>query len=275
MSAYLEVWNLSKIYATPRGPLAVVRDFNLSVREGEFVCLVGHSGCGKSTVLSIVAGLNSKSSGGVILAGREVDGPGIDRGMVFQAPCLLPWKTALGNVLLAVDRKYPAEPRARRRARAEEMLVRVGLGDALHRRPGELSAGMRQRVGLARAFVLDPKLLLLDEPFGMLDSLTRFELQEVLLELWARDRKTALMVTHDVDEAIFLADRIAMMTPGPEARLGDVLTVPFGRPRERREILGHPEYGRLRARVLEFLEAGGDAPLPPRVPAEKALEEAL
>ncbi|MFN3485242.1 MAG: ABC transporter ATP-binding protein [Planctomycetota bacterium] len=255
MSAYLEIWNLSKTYATPQGPLTVVRDFSLSVEEGEFVCLIGHSGCGKSTVLSIVAGLNAKSAGGVILAGREVDGPGIDRGVVFQAPCLLPWKTALDNVLLAVERRYRGEPYARRRARAQEMLVRVGLGNALHRRPAELSAGMRQRVGLARAFVLDPKLLLLDEPFGMLDSLTRFELQEALLELQAHDRKTALMVTHDVDEALFLADRIAMMSSGPEARLGDILEVPFDRPRDRRRILEHPEYGRLRARLIGFLEA--------------------
>ncbi len=251
MSAYLELWNLSKSY----GSTAVVAHFTLDIAEGEFVCLIGHSGCGKSTVLSMVAGLAEQSGGGIVLAGREIDGPGPDRGVVFQSPCLLPWLTALENVLLGVDQVFPRRPRPERRAIAKRALRRVGLGDSLHRRPAELSAGMRQRAGLARAFAIAPRMLLLDEPFGMLDSLTRMELQEVLLELWGSDRKTALMVTHDVDEALYLSDRVAMMTSGPAARVGDVLDVPFGRPRRRQEILDHPEYYRLRERLIGFLEA--------------------
>ena len=174
--------------------------------------------------------------------------------MVFQAPSLLPWLSAFENVKLGVDRVYPHGTSEQRSAIARHYLERVGLGDAFERRPGELSLGMCQRVGIARAFALRPKLLLLDEPFGMLDSLTRMELQQVLLELWGRDRKTALMVTHDVDEALFLADRIALMTKGPRARVGEIVEIPFPRPRERPAVLEHPDYYRLRERLLEFLE---------------------
>jgi ABC-type nitrate/sulfonate/bicarbonate transport system ATPase subunit len=199
----------------------------------------------------------------MILAGREIDGPGTDRGMVFQSPCLLPWLTALENVLLGVDEVFPGKPRPERRSIAERTLKLVGLGDALDRRPAELSAGMRQRVGLARAFAISPKMYLLDEPFGMLDSLTRLELQGVLLDLWGKDRKTALMVTHDVDEALYLADRIVMMTNGPAARVGQILEVPFPRPRTREEVLEHPDYYRLRERLIGFLEAH-EGKAPPR-----------
>jgi nitrate ABC transporter ATP-binding subunit len=251
---YLELWNLTKVYPTPSGSAIIVRDFNLAVDEGEFVCLIGHSGCGKSTVLSMAAGLVEKTSGGIILAAREIDGPGPDRGVVFQSPCLLPWMTALENVRLGVDTVFPEKSGKEREEIAARSLVRVGLADALRRKPAELSMGMRQRVGLARAFALSPKMLLLDEPFGMLDSLTRFELQEVLVELWAQDRKTALMVTHDVDEALFLSDRIAMMTDGPAARVGEILHVPFPRPRSRKDVLEHPEYYVLRERLIGFLE---------------------
>jgi len=268
--SYLEIWNVAKSYKTPTGEAVIVRDFNLKVQEGEFVCLIGHSGCGKSTVLSMVAGLNEKTSGGIILAGREIDGPGPDRGVVFQAPCLFPWMTALENVLIGVDEVQPKERPVERRLIAERYLTLVGLGDAIHKKPAELSAGMRQRVGLARAFALDPKMLLLDEPFGMLDSLTRLELQEALIELWAQNRKTALMVTHDVDEALFLSDRIAMMTSGPAATLGAILHVPFPRPRGRKEVLEHPDYYNLREKLIGFLESqehGGPAaaavPAPP------------
>jgi len=268
LKSYLEIWNITKTYKTPTGDAVIVRDFNLKIQEGEFVCLIGHSGCGKSTVLSMVAGLNEKTSGGIILAGREIDGPGPDRGVVFQAPCLFPWMTALENVLLGVDEVKPNERPLQRRRIAEQYLTLVGLGDAIHKRPAELSAGMRQRVGLARAFALDPKMLLLDEPFGMLDSLTRLELQESLLELWRRDRKTALMVTHDVDEALYLSDRVAMMTSGPAATLGAVLHVPFTRPRDRKQVLEHPDYYKLREQMIGFLESQDHREKPPPAPAD-------
>jgi nitrate/nitrite transport system ATP-binding protein len=254
MSDYLILSKLTKTYETPKGPAIIVKDFDLSIRQGEFVCLIGHSGCGKSTVLSMVAGLNEITAGGIILAGRELAGAGPDRGVVFQSPCLLPWLSALENVMLGVDQVFFTAPRYEREQMAEYYLSVVGLADSLHRKPGELSAGMRQRVGIARAFALSPKMLLLDEPFGMLDSLTRCELQQVLIDLWRRDRKTALMVTHDVDEALFLADRIVMMTNGPEAEVGDILHVEFPRPRARKEVMEHPDYYRLREHLMTFLE---------------------
>jgi len=253
VTPHLELFHLSKSFDTPAGPVSVVENFDLRIARGEFVCLIGHSGCGKSTVLAMVAGLSDSSSGGIVLDGREIDGPGPDRGVVFQAPSLLPWLTALENVQLGVDRVFPRLTRRERRDKAEAALRRVGLDEALHRRPGELSLGMCQRVGIARAFALEPKLLLLDEPFGMLDSLTRMELQETLVELWSADRKTALMVTHDVDEALFLADRIALMTKGPRAHVGAIVEVALPRPRERAAVLEHPDYYRMRERLLEFL----------------------
>lgn len=254
MAGYLETIKLSKVYDTPDGLLPVVEEFDLEVGRGEFIALIGHSGCGKSTVLQMIAGLNEISDGAVVLDGKEIDGPGPDRGVVFQAPCLLPWMTARENVMLGVRRVYPHVDEETRRQIVEYHLSLVGLGDSLDKRPGELSGGMRQRVGLARAFSLSPKMLLLDEPFGMLDSLTRIELQEVLLEIWSEDRMTALMVTHDVDEALFLADRIVMMTSGPRARVGRILDVPFGRPRDRAEVLDHPDYYELRGSLIGFLE---------------------
>src|SRR3989449_1241412 len=254
MSDYLILSKLTKVYPTPKGPAVIVKEFDLSIRKGEFVCLIGHSGCGKSTVLSMIAGLNEITAGGIILAGKELSGPGPDRGVVFQSPCLLPWLTAFENVMLGVNQVFYTTPKYERRQIAEYYLTVVGLGDFMHKRPAELSAGMRQRVGIARAFALSPKLLLLDEPFGMLDSLTRYELQQVLIELWRKDKKTALMVTHDVDEALFLADRIVMMTNGPEAEVGDVLEVTFPRPRDRKAVLEHPDYYRLREHLITFLE---------------------
>jgi nitrate ABC transporter ATP-binding subunit len=255
MKKYLEIWRLKKQYPAPGGPPAVIVDeFSLNVAEGEFVCVIGHSGCGKSTVLSIIAGLLDATDGSIVLSGREVSGPGLDRGVVFQAPCLLHWLSALDNVLLAVDQAYPSEPPERRREIALHYLDLVGLADSSTKKPPELSLGMRQRVGLARAFAMSPKLLLLDEPFGMLDVLTRYELEHALLDLWSKDRKTAFMVTHDVDEALFLSDRIVMMTSGPAATVGEILTVPFARPRDRASVLGHPEYLKLRDRLIDFLE---------------------
>jgi nitrate ABC transporter ATP-binding subunit len=254
MSDFLELSNLTKTYATPSGPAVIVKDFNLRIKRGEFVCLIGHSGCGKSTVLSMIAGLNELSGGGIILAGKELVGPGPDRGVVFQSPCLLPWLTAFENVMLGVHRVFHTATKQERRQIGEYYLSLVGLADAMHKKPGELSQGMRQRVGIARAFALSPRMLLLDEPFGMLDSLTRMELQQVLIELWRRDKKTALMVTHDVDEALFLSDRIVMMTNGPEAEVGAILEVNFPRPRERLAVLEHPDYYKLRGYLIDFLE---------------------
>jgi nitrate ABC transporter ATP-binding subunit len=254
MSDYVQLSNLTKIYPTPKGPVAVVKDFNLNIKKGEFITLIGHSGCGKSTVLSMLAGLNDITGGGIILAGKELTGAAPDRGVVFQSPCLLPWMTAFENVKLGVDQVFYTADKEERDQIVEYYLTVVGLGDSMHKKPAELSQGMRQRVGIARAFALSPKMLLLDEPFGMLDSLTRYELQQVLIELWRRDQKTALMVTHDVDEALFLSDRIVCMTDGPEAEVGDIIEVNFPRPRERKAVMEHPDYYPLRERLIEFLE---------------------
>ncbi len=253
MSDYVELSNLTKTYPTPKGPAVIVRDFNLRIKKGEFVTLIGHSGCGKSTVLSMLAGLNEVTEGGIILAGKELSGPGPDRGVVFQSPCLLPWLTAFENVMLGVDQVFYTASKVERREIAEYYLTVVGLGEAMHKRSRELSQGMRQRVGIARAFALKPKMLLLDEPFGMLDSLTRQELQQVLLELWQRNHITALMVTHDVDEAIFLSDRVVMMTNGPAAEVGDILEVNLPRPRHRQELLESPRYYEMREELIGYL----------------------
>jgi nitrate ABC transporter ATP-binding subunit len=268
---HLEIWNVGKSYQGPQGETAVVRGFDLMLAEGEFVSIIGHSGCGKSTVLAIAAGLTEPTSGGVALGGRQIDGPGPDRGVVFQSPCLLPWLTALDNVRLGVDQVFAGRARAERNDVARAALALVGLAGAGHKRPAELSAGMRQRVGIARAIALSPRVLLLDEPFGMLDSLTRMELQDVLLGVLAREPKTVLMVTHDVDEALFLSDRVALMTSGPAARLGGILTVPFARPRARAEVLEHPEYYALREELIGFLGSQGRRP-PGDTPAPLARE---
>ena len=251
---FLEFTQLGKSYDTPQGPAVIVKNFNLRMHEGEFVCIIGHSGCGKSTVLSIVMGLNEPTEGGVILGGREISGPGTDRGVVFQSPSLLPWCTARDNVLLAVEQVKGRQSRAARRRIADHYLSLVGLAAVADCYPSELSAGMRQRVGIARAFALEPKVLLLDEPFSLLDALTRMELQDELMRLWEEDRKTVVMVTHDVDEALFLADRVVMMTSGPAATVGEILAVPFPRPRSRVAVLNHPDYYRWRDHLISFLE---------------------
>lgn len=250
---FVEFYDVTKVYPTPTGPLTVVDRFNLDIRQGEFISLIGHSGCGKSTVLSMAAGLNDLTGGGIVLDAREVTAAGPDRGVVFQAPSLLPWLTARENVALGVDRVYPHVSESERRGVVEYHLSRVGLGDALDRKAADLSNGMKQRVGLARAFALSPKLLLLDEPFGMLDALTRWELQEVLMDVWKRNRVTAICVTHDVDEAILLADRVVMMTNGPRARIGNVMRVDLPRPRSRKALFAHPDYYRYREELLTFL----------------------
>ncbi|MEO1458119.1 MAG: nitrate ABC transporter ATP-binding protein, partial [Pseudomonadota bacterium] len=251
---YLQYSQLSKVYPTPKGPLTVVEDFELSLNKGAFISLIGHSGCGKSTVLTMTAGLNAISKGAIVLDGKHVTEADPERAVVFQAPSLFPWLTARENVAVGVDRVYPKASRAERTDVVEYYLERVGLAEAMDKPAADLSNGMKQRVGIARAFALSPKLLLLDEPFGMLDSLTRWELQEVLMEVWSRTKVTAVCVTHDVDEAILLADRVVMMTNGPRARIGKIMDVDLPRPRTRKALLEHPDYYGYREELLAFLE---------------------
>jgi nitrate/nitrite transport system ATP-binding protein len=258
---YMEFYKLGKVYPTPKSPLTVVEDFNLLMDKGEFVSLIGHSGCGKSTVLTMAAGLNAISNGAIVLDNREIDIAGPDKAVVFQAPSLMPWLTARQNVSLGVERVYPHASKAERREIVDYYLDRVGLSDAKEKLASEMSNGMRQRVGIARAFALSPRLLLLDEPFGMLDSLTRWDLQDVLVEVWNRTKVTAIMVTHDVDEAILLADRVVMMTNGPNATIGKVLKVDLPRPRDRKALLKHPDFYAYRQEVLHFLAEYDHGPL--------------
>ncbi len=251
---FLQFSQLDKVYPTPKGPLKVVDNFDLTVNKGEFISLIGHSGCGKSTVLTMAAGLNEISAGGIVLDGKHVEGANPERAVVFQSPSLFPWLTAKENVSIGVDRVYPSASQPERQEVVEYYLERVGLADSMDKAAVELSNGMKQRVGIARAFALSPKLLLLDEPFGMLDSLTRWELQEVLMEVWSRTKVTAICVTHDVDEAILLADRVVMMTNGPRATIGKVMDVDLPRPRSRKALLEHADYYAYREQVLTFLE---------------------
>jgi nitrate/nitrite transport system ATP-binding protein len=236
------------------GKSCVVKDFNLRVRQGEFVSIIGHSGCGKSTVLSMVAGLLDQSTGNLILDKSEVTGAGPDRGMVFQSPCLLPWMSVLDNVLLGIQQVYYHRSKAEQRDLAMHFIGLLGLTDSAHKKPADLSQGMRQRVGLARAFALQPKVLLLDEPFGMLDKLTKIELQDVLLELRERTGTTALMVTHDVDEAIYLSDRVVMMSDGPEASAAEILSIELPRPRDRVAMMADTAWHDYRSHLLSFLQ---------------------
>jgi len=264
MKAPLELTGLTKVFDTPAGPFIAVKDVNAVVAAGEFVAILGHSGCGKSTVLSMIAGLVNATYGGVIIDGKEVDEPGAERGMVFQSPCLLPWLNARQNVALAHRQATGMTPALRARmASPDGYLAMVGVAEAADQLPAQLSLGTQQCVSLARALSLEPRFLLLDEPFSMLDSLTRFELQDTLLRVWEGRRvrthlnesaMTVVMVTHDVDEALYLADRLILMTDGPEATVGEVLQVPFARPRVRAEVLAHPEYHACRRRVIDFLD---------------------
>ena len=251
---YLQFSQLDKVYPTPKGPLKVVDSFDLKVNKGEFISVIGHSGCGKSTVLTMAAGLNEISGGSIILDQKHVLGADPERAVVFQSPSLFPWLTAKENVSIGVDRVYPQASQQERQDVVEHYLERVGLADSMDKPAADLSNGMRQRVGIARAFALSPKLLLLDEPFGMLDSLTRWELQEVLMEVWSRTKVTAICVTHDIDEAVLLADRVVMMTNGPHATIGKVIDVDLPRPRTRQALLDHPDYYKYRAELLDFLE---------------------
>lgn len=250
---FLVIENVSKIYPTPTGPYTVLDGVELTVREGEFVCLIGHSGCGKSTLLNMVAGFNTPSDGEVRLQSKAITEPGPDRMMVFQNYCLLPWMTAFENVYLAVDSVFPDKPEAQKRAIVKDHLAMVGLTEAADKKPTQLSGGMKQRVAIARALSIRPQVLILDEPFGALDAITKEELQEELLKIWQDHQVTVLMITHDIDEALFLADRLVMMTNGPSAKIGEVLNIPFSRPRNRARIMEDPEYYNLRNYALDFL----------------------
>ena len=250
---FVDFSQLHKVYATPKGPLTVVENFDLKVQKGEFISLIGHSGCGKSTVLTMAAGLNAISKGAIKLDGTHVEGADPERAVVFQSPNLFPWLTAKQNVAIGVDKVYPRATQTERQEVVEYYLERVGLANSMDKLASSLSNGMKQRVGIARAFALSPKLLLLDEPFGMLDSLTRWELQEVLMEVWSRTKVTAICVTHDVDEAILLADRVVMMTNGPQATIGKITKINLPRPRTRKALLEHPDYYAYRQEVLDFL----------------------
>ena len=252
---YVEIANLTKAYPNPFGrDIEVVKDFNMILRKGEIVSVIGHSGCGKSTVLTMVAGLNPITSGSLAVEGREVSGPGPDRAVVFQSPCLLPWMTTLENVMLGVKQVYPHGSKKERKQICEYYLSLVGLADSMRKYPREMSGGMQQRVGVARAIALKPQMLLLDEPFGRLDSLTRMDLQDVILDILDREKITTMVITHDVDEAIYMADRICMMTNGPEATVGQILEVPFARPRVRSDVLDDPNYYDFRFALISFLE---------------------
>ena len=269
---HVEIFNIAKFYPNPYGePFKAVVDFNLNIQEGEFVGLIGHSGCGKSTVLTMLAGLNEISDGGVIVGNREIDGAGPDRAVVFQSPCLMPWMTAFGNVMLGVKNVYPHASKAERKQIVECALASVGLADSMDKRPREMSGGMQQRVGIARAIALKPKLLLLDEPFGRLDSLTRMELQDVILEILDREKITTVLVSHDVDEVVFLCDRVVMMTNGPAATIGEILSIGFPRPRERTAMMNDPLYFRCLDHLVSFLTERAHLRTAPRIHDSKSL----
>jgi nitrate/nitrite transport system ATP-binding protein len=250
---FLVVEGVTKVYPTANGPYTVLDGIDLTVSEGEFVCLIGHSGCGKSTLLNMISGFNTPTDGVVMLENQQIVEPGPDRMMVFQNYCLLPWLSVFDNVYTAVDAVFPKKPKAEKRAIVKEHLAMVGLTEAAEKKPGQISGGMKQRVAIARALSIRPKLLILDEPFGALDAITREELQEELLKIWREHRVTVLMITHDIDEALFMADRLVMMTNGPAAKIGEILDIPFSRPRNRARIMEDPKYYELRNYALDFL----------------------
>ncbi len=250
---FLDIQGVSKVYETPKGPFTVLQDVDLSVGEGEFICVIGHSGCGKTTLLNMVSGFTIPTSGTVSLRNQPIVQPGPDRMVVFQGYALLPWLSAFENIYLAVDAVYPKQSKAEKTTRVRENLELVGLTTAADKKPDQLSGGMKQRVAIARALSIRPEVLILDEPFGGLDALTKEELQEELLKIWNERRCTVLMITHDIDEALFLCDRLVMMTNGPAARIGEILTIPFARPRTRSRIMEDPQYYELRNYALDFL----------------------
>jgi nitrate/nitrite transport system ATP-binding protein len=259
---FIEISGVEQVFKTKKGPFCALRDINLSVAKGEFVALIGHSGCGKSTLLNLIAGLTMPTEGHLLCANREIAGPGPERAVVFQNHSLLPWLTCFENVYLGVERVFGAankstgaasENKAQLIARTDAALALVGLTPAAQKRPGEISGGMKQRVGIARALAMEPKVLLMDEPFGALDALTRAKLQDELLEIVAKTQATVVMVTHDVDEAVLLSDKIVMMTNGPSATIGEVLSVKLARPRNRVELAEDRHYVQYRKAVIDFL----------------------
>jgi nitrate/nitrite transport system ATP-binding protein len=253
-SKYIEIHDVEQAFKTPKGRFVALRDVNLNVAKGEFITLIGHSGCGKSTLLNLIAGLTTPTQGVLLCANREIKGPGPERAVVFQNHSLLPWLTCFENVYLAVERVFAAtEGKAQLRERTDAALALVGLTPAAQKRPGEISGGMKQRVGIARALSMEPKVLLMDEPFGALDALTRAKLQDELLAIVQKTHSTVVMVTHDVDEAVLLSDRIVMLTNGPAATIGDVLAVNIERPRNRVALAEDPAYAHARKAVIDFL----------------------
>lgn len=254
MSVFLDISNIDMVFPTPKGDFTALKEVSLKIKKGEFISLIGHSGCGKSTVLNVVAGLYQASNGGVILKDKEVTEPGPERAVVFQNHSLLPWLTAYQNVELAVEQVFKKKmSKAEKRDWIEHNLKLVHMEHAMHKRPDEISGGMKQRVGIARALSMQPEVLLMDEPFGALDALTRAHMQDSLMEIQDELRNTVIMITHDVDEAVLLSDRIVMMTNGPAATVGEILDVTLPRPRDRLTLAQDPEYNRLRSAVLTFL----------------------
>jgi nitrate/nitrite transport system ATP-binding protein len=261
MHKYIDIQNVAQTFRTKKGLFPAIRDVNLSVAKGEFVSLIGHSGCGKSTLLNLIAGLTTPTEGVLLCANKEIKGPGPDRAVVFQNHSLLPWLTCFENVYLGVERVFgasgqvgaPSESKAQLKARTEAALALVGLSAAAQKRPGEISGGMKQRVGIARALAMEPKVLLMDEPFGALDALTRAKLQDELLDIVAKTQATVVMVTHDVDEAVLLSDRIVMLTNGPAATIGEILHVDLPRPRNRVALAENTHYLGYRKAVIDFL----------------------
>jgi nitrate ABC transporter ATP-binding subunit len=252
-NAFLAIDNVTKVYQTPRGPYPVLDTISLDVNEGEFICVIGHSGCGKSTLLNMVSGFTTPTTGEVRLQSRKITKPGPDRMVVFQNYALLPWKTAFENVFLAVKAAFPNMAKVDQSKIVQDHLEMVGLGEVGDKRPGQLSGGMRQRVAIARALSIRPQVLVLDEPFGALDAITKEELQDELLKIWTDHRTTVMMITHDIDEALYLADRLVMMTNGPSATIGEVLEIPFSRPRDREKMIEDPRYYELRNYALDYL----------------------
>ena len=251
---FIEVQGVEQTFRTKKGLFPALRDINLTIAKGEFVALIGHSGCGKSTLLNLIAGLTTPTAGTLLCANREIAGPGPERAVVFQNHSLLPWLTCFENIYLAVERVFAAtESKAQLKQRTNDALALVGLTAAALKRPGEISGGMKQRVGIARALSMEPKVLLMDEPFGALDALTRAKLQDELLEIVAKTHATVVMVTHDVDEAVLLSDKIVMMTNGPAATIGEVLSVELPRPRHRVALADDPQYQQYRKAVIDFL----------------------
>jgi bicarbonate transport system ATP-binding protein len=248
--------NVTKVYPTTSGPNTVIQNINLTVQQGEFICIIGHSGCGKSTLLNTLSGFATPTEGTVTMGGVQITKPGPDRMVVFQNYSLMPWLTAYDNVYLALDSVFPNKSKSEKDRIVQENLTMVGLGDAMQKKPPQLSGGMRQRVAIARAFCLKPAVMILDEPFGALDAITKEEMQEEVSQIAMDYNSTVLMVTHDIDECLFLADRLVMMTEGPAAGIGEILEIPFERPRDREQILEDPRYYDLRNRALEFLYRG-------------------